>query len=272
MQILAIDVGGTGLKAAVLDGEGNMLTERVRVETPHPCAPDLLVETLVKLVEPLPAYDFVSVGFPGVVRDGRVITAPNLGTEAFKWFDLAGALSERLGKPVRVLNDADMQGLGAVEGHGVEMVVTLGTGFGSAIFVDGRLGPHLEISHHPFRKGETYDQHLGNAALKKVGKKKWNRRVRRAIETLRSLTNFDRLYIGGGNAKRINFELGPDVQTVPNEYGIKGGARLWAGEGPKSAPDSSGGDAHAEASGDTPAVPPPAIETPTAPAEPDSVN
>ncbi|HLL75253.1 MAG TPA: ROK family protein [Pyrinomonadaceae bacterium] len=227
MQILAIDVGGTGLKAAVLDSEGNMLSERVRVETPHPCGPQLLVDALVKLVEPLADYERVSVGFPGVVRRGRVITAPNLGTKAFRGLDLAAALEGRLGKPVRVLNDADMQGLGAVEGAGVEMVVTLGTGFGSAIFVDGRLGPHLELSHHPFRKGETYDEQLGNAALKKIGKAKWNRRVKLAIETLRSLTNFDRLYIGGGNAKRIDFDLGPDVRTVPNEYGIKGGARLW---------------------------------------------
>lgn len=231
MQILAIDIGGTGLKAAVLDGEGNMLTERVRVETPHPLTPELLVATLHRLVEPLPEYEFVSVGFPGVVRHGKIVTAPNLGTEAFKGFDLASALQERLGRPARVLNDADMQGLGAVEGDGVELVVTLGTGFGSAIFVDGRLGPHLELSHHPFRKGETYDQQLGNAALKKIGKAKWNRRVERAIETLRSLTNFDRLYIGGGNAKRIKFKLGPDVRTVPNEYGIKGGARLWAMDG-----------------------------------------
>lgn len=267
MQILAIDVGGTGLKAAVLDGEGNMLTERVRVETPHPCAPELLVDTLAKLVEPLPAYECVSVGFPGVVRHGRIVTAPNLGTEAFKGFDLAGALSERLGKPVRVLNDADMQGLGAVEGHGVEMVITLGTGFGSAIFVDGQLGPHLEISHHPFRKGESYDQQLGNAAYKKIGKKKWNKRVERAIKNLRSLTNFDRLYIGGGNAKRLKFELGADTQTVPNECGIKGGARLWAGE-------QSNGAASAVTTGDgaSVAAPPPAIESPAAPGEPDSVN
>jgi polyphosphate glucokinase len=228
MQILAIDIGGTGLKAAVLDREGNMLTERVRVETPRPCGPELLVDTLAKLVEPLPPYERVSVGFPGVVRGGRVVTAPNLGTEAFKGFDLAAALEGRLGRPVRVLNDADMQGLGAINGEGVELVITLGTGFGSAIFVDGRLGPHLELSHHPFRKDETYDEQLGNAALKKVGKAKWNRRVKTAIKTLRSLTNFDRLYIGGGNAKRIDFDLGPDVQTVPNEYGIKGGARLWA--------------------------------------------
>lgn len=269
MHILAIDVGGTGLKAAVLDGEGNMLTERVRVETPRGLRPELLVDTLVKLVEPLPAYERVSVGFPGVVRNGRVVTAPNLGTEAFKGFDLAAALEARLGRPVRVLNDADMQGLGAVEGRGVEMVVTLGTGFGSAIFVDGQLGPHLELSHHPFRKGQTYDQQLGNAAYQKIGKAKWNRRVERAIENLRSLTNFDRLYIGGGNAKRIKFDLGPDVRTVPNEYGIKGGARLWAGEQSNEVP---GGVSGAEAGVAPVAARPPAVESPSAPSEPDSVN
>lgn len=247
MQILAIDIGGTGLKAAVLDGEGNMLSERVRVETPRPCPPELLVDTLAELVGPLPPCERVSVGFPGVVRKGRVITAPNLGTEAFRGFDLAAALEGRLGRPVRVLNDADMQGLGAIEGEGVEVVVTLGTGFGSAIFVDGRLGPHLELSHHPFRKGETYDEQLGNAALKKIGKAKWNRRVKEAIRTLRSLTNFDRLYIGGGNAKRINFDLGPDVRTVPNEYGIKGGARLWSAEDGRAAATTARHDAAAAA-------------------------
>ena len=272
MQILAIDIGGTGLKAAVLDSEGNMLTERVRVETPQPCGPALLVDTLVKLVEPLPVYERVSVGFPGVVRKGKVVTAPNLGTEAFRGFDLGAALEERLGKPVRVLNDADMQGLGAVEGEGVEMVVTLGTGFGSAIFVDGQLGPHLELSHHQFRKGETYDQQLGNAALKKIGKKKWNRRVERAIKALRSLTNFDRLYIGGGNAKRLNFKLGPDIQTVPNEYGIKGGARLWASEKSGDGSSAASADGSGDVSDVAPAAPPPAIEQPNAPGEPDSVN
>jgi polyphosphate glucokinase len=227
MHILAIDVGGTGLKAAVLDEEGNMLTERVRVPTPHPLVPDRLVAELAGLVGPLPAYDCVSVGFPGVVRHGRVVTAPNLGTKVFRGFDLASALESRLGRPTRVLNDADMQGFGAVEGRGVEMVITLGTGFGSAIFADGRLGPHLELSHHPFRKGETYDEQLGNAALERVGKKKWNRRVAQAIENLRSLTNFDRLYIGGGNAKKLDFDLGPDVVRVSNDCGVRGGARLW---------------------------------------------
>lgn len=226
-RILAIDVGGTGLKAAILSSEGEMLTERLRVETPHPCKQDDLVDALVKLVEPLAGFDFVSVGFPGVVRHGKIITAPNLGTKELGGFDLAATLEERLGKPVRVINDADMQGFGAIEGKGLEMVITLGTGFGSALFMDGQLAPHLEIAHLPFRKDKTYDQQIGDKARKKVGKKQWNRRVKRAIETLRVLTHFDKLYIGGGNADRINFEFDPDVKIISNECGVRGGAWLW---------------------------------------------
>ena len=229
LRILAIDIGGTGLKASVLDAEGNPLSERHRVKTPHPLTPALLLDTIALLVEPLASlnYNRVSVGFPGVVRRGIVYTAVNLGQEAFKGFALADELSKRLGHPVRLINDADMQGLAVVKGAGVELVITLGTGMGSAIFSDGQLGPHLEISHHPFRKGETYEDQVGLAALEEVGKKRWNKRVQRVIKTLRELTNFDRLYLGGGNAKEITFTLDSDVEIVDNANGIRGGAWLW---------------------------------------------
>ncbi len=226
-RILAIDVGGSGLKAALLDAGGNMVTERLRIETPHLDKPEVLVEALAGLVEPLGAFDYVSVGFPGVVRKGKIITAPNLGTDVLQGFDLAGALELRLGKPVRVVNDADMQGYGAIEGKGVEMVITLGTGFGSALFMDGELAPHLEIAHLPFRKGKTYEQRTGDKARRKLGKKDWNREVRKAIAALRVLTHFDKLYIGGGNADKLKIKLDPDVQIVSNEYGVRGGAKLW---------------------------------------------
>jgi polyphosphate glucokinase len=224
---LAIDIGGSGLKAAVLDDSGAMLTERVRVDTPQPCDPKQLVEALVALVKPLPRFDRVSVGFPGVIRKGRIYTAPNLGTERFAGFDLGRALEQRLGAPVRAANDADIQGLGVVQGEGVEMVVTLGTGFGTALFVDGRLGPHLEIAHHPFRKGETYDQQIGNAAREAVGNKKWTARVEEAIANLRTVVNFDRLYIGGGNASKLKCALADDCVVVDNSAGITGGVKLW---------------------------------------------
>jgi polyphosphate glucokinase len=236
-RILAIDIGGTGLKAAILDAEGNMLTERHRIRTPKLKKPDDLVEAICQLVEPLAllisrdgstGFDCVSVGFPGVVRKGRIITAHNLGDKVFDGFDLATALEQRLAKPVRVMNDADMQGFGAIEGNGVEMVITLGTGLGSALFMDGELAPHLEIAHLPFRGGKTYEQQTGEKARKKLGKKKWNARVKLAIDTLRTLTHFDRLYIGGGNAERIRFELDPDVRIISNECGVKGGAKVWS--------------------------------------------
>ncbi|HXG93829.1 MAG TPA: ROK family protein [Blastocatellia bacterium] len=230
-RILAIDIGGTGLKAAILNLDGEMMTERLRVETPHPITRDALIQKLLELIEPLgKSFDYVSVGFPGVVRKGKIVTAPNLGTEEFRGFDLEYVLEKQLGKPVRVLNDADMQGLAAIKGEGVEMVVTLGTGFGTAMFLDGELGPHLEIAHHPFRKGEDYDKQIGDKALKKIGKKKWNRRVKEAINNLRVLTNFDRLYIGGGNAGKVNFKLDPDIEIISNDCGVKGGAWLWRSE------------------------------------------
>lgn len=227
MKILSIDIGGTGLKAAVVDEQGQMLTERQRVETPHPSPPDVVMEALVNLVAPLSDYEAVAVGFPGVVRHGRVLTAPKLGNEVWKDFDLAGALAARLGKPVKVLNDAEVQGLAAISGQGVEMVITLGTGVGSALFQDGQLGPHLELSQHDFRRDETYNEQLGNETLHRIGRKKWNRRVRRALDALRALTNFDTLYIGGGNAEQIEFELPADAKIIPNEDGLRGGAWLW---------------------------------------------
>jgi len=95
------------------------------------------------------------------------------------------------------------------------------------LFMDGKLAPHLEIAHLPFRKGKDYDQQVGDKARKKIGKKRWNRRVQQAIDTLRALTHFDRLYIGGGNASRISFDLTPDIKIISNEAGLRGGACLW---------------------------------------------
>jgi len=185
-------------------------------------------------VAPVSSYDRVSVGFPGVIRLGKVLTAHNLGQDTWYGFDLDLALEQALGKPVRVLNDADIQGLGAISGKGAEVVITLGTGLGSSFAEDGRLSMHLELAHHPFRKGQTYEKQLGKAALEKVGRKKWNKRVEKAIQTLRILTNFDCLYIGGGNAKSLKFELPADVKLVSNELGMRGGIWLWIERSPGS--------------------------------------
>src|SRR5262245_18458979 len=227
MKTLAIDIGGSNLKASVLDDNRALMVDRVRVKTPVGAPPDAVVAALAELVEPLPPFERISVGFPGVVRHGVVLTAPNLGNDDWKGFKLAEALTGKLGKPAKVLNDAEMQALAVIAGHGVEMVITLGTGFGTALFVDGRRGAHLELAHHPFRKGETYDEQLGNAARKRVGKKKWNKRVAKAIENLRALTYFDHRYIGGGNGKKVALDLDPDVTIVSNTAGIEGGLAAW---------------------------------------------
>jgi polyphosphate glucokinase len=226
IKTLSVDIGGSGTKVMVLDEEGNPLTERARVNTPQPATPDRIIEAIVSLAETQGTFDRVSVGFPGVVRGGVTETAANLD-DAWLGFNLGKTLTEKLGKPVRVANDADIQGLGAAKGHGVELVITLGTGFGSALFVNGKLVPNLEMGHHPFRKGTTYEEQLGRAALAEVGKKRWNRRLERAIAQLQQLFNYDALYIGGGEAKNISFELPEQVCVVPNVLGLVGGIALW---------------------------------------------
>jgi predicted TIM-barrel fold metal-dependent hydrolase len=230
-RTLAVDIGGTGIKMALLDGAGKMIGKRVRVPTPPvPVAPDVLTAAIDGAVTQLGEFDRVSVGFPGAVREGRVLTAPNLGTELWAGFDLQTALAERWKRPVRVMNDADVQGFGAIQGEGVEMVLTLGTGAGTSIFRHGQIMPHLELAHHPVSGGKTYDEYVGRAALEKIGKKKWNKRVERVIEILRRLVNFDHLYIGGGNAQKLKSPLPPDVTIVPNSDGLTGGIALWQAE------------------------------------------
>jgi len=244
---LAIDIGGTGLKASVLDQEGTMVTDRVRVPTRYPLPPEGeggLLPALVNLVAPLAAADRVSAGFPGMVRDGLILSAPHFVTESgpgspvdpklvvlWEHFDLAGALAAVTGRPARVANDADVQGLAVVEGKGLELVLTLGTGFGTSVFLNGRLLPHLEIAHQSFRKGETYDEQLGERTRKEIGDARWNRRVRKAIEMLDALFFFDRVYLGGGNARRVTRdELGAFLDrttVVDNTAGILGGVKLW---------------------------------------------
>ena len=246
---LAIDIGGTGLKASVLDATGAMVAKRVRVATRYPMPPTGeggMVPTLTKLVDPLPEADRVSAGFPGMVRNGLVLSAPHFSTKkgpgspvdpdlakAWSRFDLAGALTEALGKPTKVANDADVQGAAVVVGKGLELVITLGTGFGTAMFMNGSLLPHLEVAHQQFRKGETYNEQLGEGARKDIGDQRWNRRVRKAIDALDSLMYFDHLYLGGGNARRVDRdELGDVLQrttVVDNTAGILGGIKLWEG-------------------------------------------
>lgn len=237
---LGIDVGGSGIKASVLNTNGEMITERVRVETPYPCNPQTLIRTIHDLIEPLPKTQRISVGFPGLVRDGVVIQVPSLSrleyggprdpTMAARWhgFDLGDALAQDSDVPVKVVNDADMQGCAVASGNGFEFVMTLGTGVGCALFNQGKLLPHLELSHGPFKKGMTTDYALGNVSRKSIGKKKWRRWVNEAIQNFDEMLFFDSILIGGGNAKKLVLaDLPPNATVVPNTAGITGGVRVW---------------------------------------------
>jgi polyphosphate glucokinase len=226
MRTLGIDIGGTGLKALILDAHGKPLTDRARVETPRPATPTAVLRALEKLVEPLGTFDRVSCGFPGVVFEGVVKTAPNLHP-AWRGFRLADMLAKRLHKPARALNDAGVQGFGVVEGAGLEMVLTLGTGLGCALFYEGTYIPNLELAHHPFRKGKTYEELLGAAALAHAGKKKWNRHVAEALAQIEPVWNPDRIYLGGGNAKHLTLTLPANVRITSNVAGLLGGIALW---------------------------------------------
>jgi polyphosphate glucokinase len=229
-KILSIDIGGSRIKATILDLEGNMLMDFQKIDTPALPDPSNVIEAILTLTKTFQKYDRVSVGFPGYTRLGVIHTAPNLGSQRWEGVNLAKLLSHALDKPVRVLNDADMQGLGIIKGTGLEMVLTLGTGFGTALFFEGSLLPHLELAHHPFSKDRTYDDYLGERALIEVGLEKWNKRLKKILPVLQTVFNYDHLYIGGGNSKRISFETGDLITLVSNIDGIKGGAKVWQRE------------------------------------------
>ncbi|HTH97096.1 MAG TPA: ROK family protein [Stellaceae bacterium] len=233
IRILAIDIGGTGLKASVLDRSGKMLVDRVRMDTPHPCSPEVMVDSLVRLVTPLSSFNRIAIGFPGVVRDNKVLTAPHFDTGQWVGFALADVLSNRLGgHPAKMINDAEMQGLPVISGKGLELVLTLGTGAGTGLFRDGEIMPHMELAHHPVQGRKTYNDYIGDEALKKIGKKRWNKRVAKVLGYLHELLHQDRLYVGGGNARHVAVELPPNTTVISNDAGITGGARLWVGESP----------------------------------------
>ena len=213
-RILAIDVGGTGLKAAIVGPRGEFLSARLRLKTPRKRGPQQIVAALMELVAPLKDYDRISIGFPGYVRGGVVMTAPNLGTKAWAGFKLAAALEKKLGAPTRLTNDADVQGLGVIKGKGLELVCTLGTGFGTAWFRDGELMPHMDLAHLVMHRKDDFDRYIGDKTRKRIG-------------VLEIVFNYDTLHLGGGNSRCVDFELPKNVKLASNDAGMEGGAFAW---------------------------------------------
>lgn len=229
-KILSVDIGGSKIKASILDAEGHLTMEYSKIVTPSPPTPSNILDAIAELVSSFPDYDCISVGFPGYIKNGVVITAPNLDSSIWYNERFQEKIASKFGKPARLVNDADMQGLGVVEGNGLEMVVTLGTGFGTALLLDGVLLPHLEVAHHPIKNDKDYDGYIGDDELERIGVKKWNKRIKKVIKILKTVFNYDHLYIGGGNAKKIDFELDKNISIITNKDGIRGGARLWKGQ------------------------------------------
>jgi len=224
---LCFDIGGTSVKSRVMDPTGRVIGEPIRRPTPRPATPSALLGVLGEIAVGQ-VYDRVSAGFPGVVADGVTRTAPNLD-DGWAGFALGERVETLLGAPVRLANDADLAGLGVIDGQGVELMITLGTGLGSGHYLDGRLVPNLELGHHPSGiDGETYEERVADAVLKRIGEPAWKARVAVIIDQLRPIWNFRRLYVGGGNARLLQpGDMAPDVKLVDNTAGVLGALRLW---------------------------------------------
>ncbi|MGB3049357.1 MAG: ROK family protein [Polyangiales bacterium] len=227
MTILAVDIGGMSIKLLVLDERGEPLSEPLARPTPMSPGPEALCTLIHEMADTLPPHQRVSVGFPGVVKDGVTWNAPNLGDELWHRVPLSEQLTHRLERPVRAVNDVDLQGLGVVQGDGVELVLTLGTGMGAALFTDGALVPNLELGHHPFRDGQTYEDLVRDSELKRIGPVEWTARVLDAIEQIEPIFNYDRLHLGGGNAPNIQSELPENVRVFSLAEGLRGALKLW---------------------------------------------
>jgi polyphosphate glucokinase len=222
---LAIDIGGSGLKMQALSPEGKPISDRLRVPTPEPATTTAILAGLDELKVSVPLFDRVSVGFPGVIKEGKTLTAANLDL-GWIGFPLAKTLEKRWGKPVRMANDGAVQGYGVIQGKGVELVITLGTGMGSALFTEGVLCPGLELGHHPWRK-RTYETYLGKRGLLKYGTRRWNKLLKLAVAQTAATFNWDTLYIGGGNSKKVTLKHGPEIKIISNEEGLLGAMALW---------------------------------------------
>lgn len=241
MQVLGVDVGGSGVKAAIVDTEvGAMLTERHRIETPKPATPDAVADVINELVGHFQWTGPIGCGVPGVVQRGVMRTSANLA-EGFIGCDVAGLLAAKTGCEVRVLNDADAAGLAEVRfgaGRGIEgtvIVVTLGTGIGTGTFLNGQLVPNTEFGHIEL-DGKDAETLAADSARERedMSWKKWAKRVDAYLKALQALTWPDRIIIGGGVSKKhekflplLTVEMDVVPAELLNQAGIIGAALAW---------------------------------------------
>ena len=212
--VLVIDIGGSRVK---------VMTNRERTRRAFASGPDLSAKEMVRKVKALTkdwSYDVVAIGYPGPVVNNRPLSEPhNLG-QGWAGFNFEKAF----GRPTKVVNDALMQAIGSYQG-GRMLFLGLGTGLGSAMIVDGILEP-MELAHLPYRNGKTFEQRVGAAALKRVGRKKWQREVDDVLKRLLAALEPDYVILGGGNADKID-KLPRKVRLGANTNAFEGGFRLW---------------------------------------------
>lgn len=213
MKVLSVDVGGTHVKLLAA-GE----SERREFASGPKMTAQEMVDGVRRLTSDW-AYDAVSIGYPGPVLHGTPMTEPhNLG-KGWVGFDFEAAF----GRPVKIVNDAAMQALGAYRG-GRMLFLGLGTGLGTTLIVDGIVEP-LELAHLPYKKA-TYEDYVGARALERLGKKKWRKNVADVIDALVAAFEPDDVVIGGGNVKKLD-ELPPLCRAGDNADAFTGGFRLW---------------------------------------------
>jgi polyphosphate glucokinase len=214
MKVLVIDVGGSHIK---------VLATGRKTPIKIPSGPDLTARTMVRRVRKAVAgwrYDAISIGYPGAVLHGKPVSEPrNLGG-GWVGFDFRKAF----GRPARVINDAAMQALGSYKG-GCMLFLGLGTGLGSALIIDGVLEP-MELAHLPYKKGRSYEEYVGKAGLKRLGKKKWRRSVDAVVTALKTALEADDVVVGGGNAKLLDSPPA-GARLGANANAFLGGYRLW---------------------------------------------
>ena len=225
MNVLVVDIGGSGVKVAA-----SSTAERCRFRSGRAMTPDLLMRQVLDVARGW-RYEAIAIGYPGVVANNTPVKEP--GNLACGWisFDFERAFR----RPVRVVNDAVMQALGAYEG-GRMLFLGLGTGLGSALILDGLLEP-MELAHLPYKKGRTYEDYVGQRGLERLGKKKWRQSVADVVDRLKTALEVDYVVLGGGNARKLK-ELPPATQLGGNANAFTGGFRLWEqpAAGPKAAP------------------------------------
>jgi polyphosphate glucokinase len=225
-KVLVVDIGGNNIK---VNTSGRR--DPIKIPSGRKLTPARMAAEVRKAVDGW-QYDVVSIGFPGAVRHGKALHEPhNLG-RGWMRFDYQKAFR----KPVKLVNDAAMQALGAYRG-GRMLFLGLGTGLGSALVADGVLMP-LELAHLPYRRGLTYEDYVGQRGLERLGRRKWTRHVRTVIDLLKAALQADYVVLGGGQAKKLT-KLPPGVLLGGNRDAIAGGMRLWREPARESRPPTS---------------------------------